>query len=277
MSAIAGPSDKAVNRLKATILDLEVTLSARIGVSVFDSGSDWRWGHRENDRFLMASTFKSVLCGAVLDRVDRGVLALDQEVMIHPKDILDYAPVTKRHASKTLSLGVLCHATLDQSDNTAANLLINRLGGPDQVTAFARAIGDSVTRLDRMEPELNNFAPGDPRDTTSPAAIVATWHKMLLGRALSAGSRAQLADWMRAGGVTQALIRASTPKTWDVVDKSGGGRRYTRNIIAMITPPDSAPVFVAIFVSDTPADWETRNAALRKIGAAVVEVIKSGL
>jgi beta-lactamase class A len=272
-SALSDPH--ALATLETTVLELEERLDARIGVLILESGSDWQWGHRENERFLMASTFKSVLCGAVLDRVDQGDISLNERIEIHAQDILSYAPITEKHVGASLSIGELCLATLNMSDNTAANLLINRLGGTDKINAFLRKAGDTVTRLDRIEPGLNTFSPGDPRDTTSPAAMLSTWNNMLLGGGLTSASGAQLAEWMSYGGVTGALIRTSVPEGWHVVDKSGGGREYTRNLVAMITPADKAPVFVAIFVSDTAADWSTRNAAVRTIGAAVIDVIQA--
>lgn len=265
----------AETRLGATISRLEASLDGRIGVLVRDSGSDWQWGHREDERFLMASTFKSVLCGAVLNRVAEGAIALGDPLNISAADILDYAPVTEAHVGGTMAVGDLCLAALDISDNTAANLLIARLGGPQEVTSFLRGIGDQVTRLDRTEPDLNLFDPADPRDTTSPAAMTATWQAMLLGDALSPAARAQLTSWMSQGGVTGELIRASTPEGWQVADKSGSGEGFTRNLMAMISPPDRAPYFVAIYISDSPTDFETRNAALIEIGAAVVEVLKA--
>lgn len=255
------------------VAGIENTLDARVGVLVREIDTDWSWGHRQDERFLMASVFKSVLCGAVLNRAEYGTLALEERIEIRSEDILHYAPVTKEHVGDTLSIAALCLATLDLSDNTAANLLITRLGGVEGVMTYLSSVGDDVTRLDRLEPELNTFVPGDPRDTTSPRAMLSTWAAMLLGDGLQPASRDQLADWMRHGAVTGALIRASVPAGWDVVDKSGGGRDYTRNIVAMITPPGGAAYLVAIFVSDTPADWDTRNAAVARIGAAVVEVI----
>ena len=265
----------AETALGTTIDALETRLEARIGVLVRDTSTDWQWAHRETERFLMASTFKSVLCGAVLDQADQGGLALDEQLPVRAEEILSYAPVTTLHAGKSLSIGELCFATLDMSDNTAANLLIDRLGGTQGVMAYLDRIGDPTTRLDRKEPDLNIFVPGDRRDTTSPAAMLATWDAMLLGDGLSPASRAQLAEWMRHGGVTGPLIRASTPADWEVADKSGGGRHHTRNLVAMVTPPGRAPYLVAIFVSDTPADWATRNEAVAEIGARVIEVIEA--
>lgn len=265
----------AEQTLERTVRELETRIDARIGVLIRDPAAGWQWGYRENERFLMASTFKSVLCGAVLDRADHGLLALSEPIEVRRQDILDYAPVARRYVGGTLTIAELCLAALDMSDNTAANLLIDRLGGVQEVTAFMRHIGDDVTRLDRKEPDLNLFVAGDPRDTTSPAAMLKTWEAMLLGNALTAGSRAQLVEWMSVGNVTGKLIRASTPGDWKVVDKSGGGKDHTRNLVAMITPPGREPFFVAIYVSDTPADFATRSGAVAEIGGAVVEVLRA--
>jgi beta-lactamase class A len=261
-------------QLAATIDRIEQDLDARVGLVIRDSGSDWSVSHRADERFLMASTFKTMLCGAVLQRVDAGEIDLAEPIAIAAEDILDYAPVTEAMVGKTMSLGDLCHATLDMSDNTAANLLIDRIGGPERVTDFLRAIGDGVSRLDRREPEVNTFAPGDPRDTTSPAAMVSTMEVLLTGDALSLRSRAQLVDWMSAGGVTGALIRASTPEGWHVADKSGSAD-FNRNIVAMVTPPDRPPYFIAIFLSDAEADFDTRNAAVIALSKAVMQVVTS--
>jgi beta-lactamase class A len=261
-------------RLTQTIDAVEQTLNARVGLVVQDSASDWTFSHRADERFLMNSTFKALLCGAVLDRVDEGTLDLGEAIEIAPEDILDYAPVTEGKVGGTMPVADLCLATIDLSDNTAANLLIDRLGGPQSVTAFLRKIGDPFSRLDRYEPEMNTFAPGDLRDTTTPTAMVATLEAMLIGDALSPASRAQLQDWMSGGGVTGALIRASTPEGWLVADKSGSGD-LNRNIVAMVTPPDGEPYFIAVFLSEADTDADTRNAAVIDLSEAVMEVVKS--
>ncbi|VVS98819.1 class A beta-lactamase [Rhizobium sp. EC-SD404] len=274
LSAGAAYGQDAGARLQEVVSTIEEDLGARVGIVVRDTGSDWQWAHREDERFLMNSTFKSVLCGAVLQRAENGELALTDALEIEASDIQDYAPVAETRVGETMTVGELCLATLDMSDNTAANLLIDRLGGPQEVTAFVRTLGDGVTRLDRWEPEMNTFAEGDPRDTTTPSAMAASWEAMLLGDGLSAAAQDQLVDWMSIGGVTGALLRASTPDDWLVADKSGSGNR-TRNLVAMVTPPDEAPYLVSIYLSDTSADFETRNAAVTEVGAAIVDLIET--
>lgn len=267
--ALANDPDQ---HLAATIEQIEQDLNARIGLVIRDSGSDWSVSHRADERFLMASTFKTMLCGAVLNRVDAGEIELSEPIAIKAEDILDYAPVTEEMVGNTMTVGDLCQAALDMSDNTATNLLIDRIGGPQSVTNFLRAIDDPISRVDRREPELNTFTPGDPRDTTNPDAMVSTMQSLLTGDALSLKARAQLVDWMSAGSVTGALIRASTPEGWHVADRSGSAD-FNRNIVAMVTPPNRKPYFIAIFLSDAEADFETRNAAVIALSEAVMQVV----
>jgi beta-lactamase class A len=259
-------------RLLETVERIEHSLDARVGLFVRDTGSDWSISHRADERFLMTSTFKSVLCGAVLQEADMGSLDLNERIEIGAEDILSYAPVAESKVGDTMTVRELCFAALDMSDNTATNLLIDRLGGPEAVTAFLRRIGDPISRLDRREPDVNTFSPGDPRDTTTPTAMVSTLETMLMGDALTPQSRMQLVEWMSKGGVTGALIRASTPSGWLVADRSGSGD-FNRNIVAMVTPPDGAPYVLAIFLSDADADFATRNAAVIELSEAVMDAV----
>lgn len=272
LNATAAIAREPELRLLEAIEDIEQRLDARVGLLVRDSGSDWSISHRADERFLMSSTFKPMLCGAVLNLADDGMLDLGEHIAIRSQDILDYAPVTRTMVGNTMTIGDLCFAALDMSDNTATNLLIDRIGGPDAVTDFVRDIGDPISRLDRREPELNTFVPGDPRDTTTPEAMAATLETMLTGDALSAQSRAQLTDWMSHGGVTGPLIRASTPADWLIADRSGSGN-FNRNVIAMVTPPDRAAYFISVFLSDADADFDTRNGAVIELSQAVMEVV----
>ena len=260
------------SELDRTIARLEGELGARIGVAVLDSGTGQGWTHRPDERFLLNSTVKVLLCAAILSRDD---LDPAEALPVRADDILDYAPVTKRHVGGTMTIADLCLAAIDQSDNTATNILFGRLGGPAQLTAFLRGIGDGITRSDRIEPGLNAFVSGDPRDTTTPAAMARTLELLLTGNALSPDARSQLISWMRPGGVTGALIRPAVPTGWDVADKSGSGD-HNRNLIAMLTPPGGAPIFVSLSISDTNADFATRNAALIELSAAVMKMLIAG-
>lgn len=263
-----------IDTLAGTVTQIEAQLGARIGVSLVDTASELSWFYREDERFLMNSVVKVPICGAVLARMDAGALSLTDTLPVREDEILSYAPVTEQQVGAEMTVGDLCLAAVDMSDNTAANMLLDHIGGPQAVTEFFRTLGDETSRLDRPEPELNEFVPGDPRDTTTPAAMSETLRRLLLGDALSLGARKQLADWMSVGGVTGNLLRADAPNGWLVLDKSGSGS-HTRNIIAVIIPEGGAPWIITIFISDVDVDFETRNAALQQVGSAVMSVIRN--
>ncbi|WP_425038572.1 class A beta-lactamase [Primorskyibacter sp. S187A] len=260
------------NTLREAVQSVEDTLDARVGLVIRRSGTDWSWSHRGDERVLMTSTFKALLCGAILARADAGTLDLDEALAITPSDLQDYAPVTAARVGAFMSIGDLCLATIDLSDNTAANLLIDRLGGPNSITDFLRSIGDGVGRLDRREPELNTLSANGLWDTSTPDAMAASLETLLMGDVLSQPSRSQLRAWMGLGGVTGSLLRPYVPDTWDVADKSGASAS-SRSLIAMVTPNVGAPYFVAIYISDAEVSFERRNAALIGLSAAVADLM----
>jgi beta-lactamase class A len=171
-----------------------------------------------------------------------------------------------------MSIAELCEATLTLSDNTAANLLLHSFGGPARLTAYVRSLGDKATRLDRIEPDLNQATPGDPRDTTSPGAMLSTMHQLLIGNALSADSRKQLTTWLLANKTGDKRLRALLPAGWRVGDKTGSGAYGSTNDIGILFPPDRAPLLVASYLTATKASEATRNAALAEVGRLAASV-----
>ena len=219
----------------------------------------------------MCSTFKLLACGAVLARVDAGRESLDRRILVNAGDLVAYSPVTEKRVGKEgMTLTEICEAAITLSDNTAGNLLLANLGGPGGVTAYARSIGDRVTRLDRIETSLNQATPGDSRDTTSPAAMAANLHALVLGRALSSRSRNQLTAWLVASKTGNARLRAGLPKNWRVGDKTGAGEQGTTNDVAVIWPPDRNPLIVCAYLTDAKADSDRRNVTIAAVARAVV-------
>lgn len=247
---------------------IEEQLQARVGVAVVDTGSGQSWLYRADERFPMASTAKTLVCAALLQH---GEPLLHSPILLQPDDIQTYAPVTKELVGQTLSAFQLCEITLRSSDNTAVNLVLNVLGGPTAVTSFLRSIGDQSTRLDRMEPELNEATPGDERDTTTPSAMVATMRALLLDSALTPTMREQLVGWLAANEVAGPLLRAGVPSDWLVADRSGSAEYGTRGVAAVLWPTQHAPLVVAVYITETDAPIEARNAAIASIGQAIAE------
>ena len=251
---------------------IEKRAGLRLGVAALDSGSGRRIEYRAGERFLLCSTFKFLAAAAVLHRVDEKQEQLNRFIRYTKADLLQYAPVTTAHLSAGgMTLAALCEAAITLSDNTAGNLLLQTIGGPEGLTRYARALGDQQTRLDRLEPDLNSTTPGDERDTTTPRAMLGDLRRLLLGDALSKSSRTQLMDWLAASKTGDKLIRAGLPKDWKVGDKTGNSGSGAINDIAIIQPPAKAPILLAIYTVGSAASTNDRPAAIAEIARLVAE------
>ncbi|MBP1473279.1 class A beta-lactamase [Frateuria sp. MAH-13] len=251
----------------ARLAALEQRHGGRLGVSILDTGNGRRVAHRGDERFLMCSTFKVLAAAAVLARIDRGEEQPERRITFGRDALLDYAPVTRLHAGPPgMRVDALCEAAITVSDNTAANLLLAALGGPQAVTAFVRGLGDSVTRLDRTEPDLNLTHPGDLRDTTTPAAMLATLRRLLLGAGLSEPSRTRLLGWMRGCLTGNDRLRAGLPDGWSAGDKTGSGAQGESNDVAIVFPPGRAPLLITAYYAAPDIDAAQRNAVLAEVG-----------
>ncbi|BDU20123.1 class A beta-lactamase [Dyella sp. GSA-30] len=246
---------------------LERQHGGRLGVAVLDTGSGQRIAYRADERFLMCSTFKLLAASAVLARVDQGMEKLDRRVVFGKDVVLSYAPITSLHVGgQGMTVGELCEAAITVSDNTAANLLLTSLNGPPAITAFARRMGDNITRLDRTEPELNVSSPGDIRDTTTPNAMLADLQKLSLGDVLTKASREQLTAWLRATSTGKDALRAGLPAGWTAGDKTGSGAHGERNDVAIVWPPNRKPLLIAAYYVNPNTDDAGRNRVLAEVG-----------
>jgi beta-lactamase class A len=257
--------------LPADLARIEADGGGRLGVAVLDSATGAQAGHRADERFPLCSTFKVLAAAAVLSRVDAGEERLDRRVRFEVRDLVTYSPVTEhRVGGDGMPLEEICAAAITMSDNTAGNLLLAAIGGPSGLTSYARSLGDQATRLDRIEPELNEALPGDPRDTTTPAAMVANLARLLTGDALSGESRRRLLGWLLASKTGDARLRAGVPNGWQVGDKTGSGEHGTANDIGIIRPPTRSPVLVAVYLTQSPQSFDQRNAVIASVGRLIV-------
>jgi beta-lactamase class A len=249
---------------------IEAKVAGRLGVAVLDTATGELAGQRLDERFPMCSTFKALAAALVLARVDVGQERLDRRIVVARADLLEWAPVTSKHVGGAgMTVAELCEAAITVSDNTAANLLLASAGGPAGVTAFARRLGDEVTRLDRTEPTLNEGTPGDPRDTSTPRAMARTLQRLMLGDALSDQGRAQLVQWMAANTTGGQRLRAGVPSDWRVADKTGTGRLGSTNDMGVLWPPRRAPLVVVAYLTGTQAPGDAREAALADVARSL--------
>jgi beta-lactamase class A len=260
-------------KLPAAFAQLEEANGGRLGFAVLDTATGERSGYRADERFPMCSTFKFLLASAVLQRVDGHRETLDRAVEIPAKPLLFNSPLSEPHAGGTMTVAALCRATLTRSDNTAANLLLETIGGPSGITSFSRSLGDTVARLDRIETPLNESLAGDPRDTTSPTAMAGDLKSVLLGNVLSERSRDKLAVWMEASLTGLERLRGKLPARWRVADKTGANGEHTSNDIVVIWPAGKLPIIVTAYITQCAGPESKRAAMLAEIGQLVQECL----
>lgn len=259
--------------LQAHCQALEAKAQGRLGVSIVDTATGQQWGWREDERFMMLSSFKLLASALVLHRVDQGQESLQRRMAYPRRALIPWSPITEKHADGPgLTLGELCAATITTSDNTAGNLILESYGGPAALTAYARQLGDAVTRLDRNEPTLNRPSSDGLLDTTSPHAMAQTMHKLLVGDALSTASRQQLRQWLLANTTGGKRLKAGVPASWQVGDKTGTNA-MDANDIGFLIPPQGAPWIVTAYLAGSSAEGAVKDACLADVAAWVAQQV----
>jgi len=121
--------------IRARLRALEAVAGGRLGVHILDTSAGKEYGYRQDERFMLLSTFKLLACALVLHRVDAGQESLVRRISYTQADVIDGSPITGKHADGSgMTLAELCEAALTASDNTAANLILSRYGA-DHPTA----------------------------------------------------------------------------------------------------------------------------------------------
>ncbi len=257
------------NKLHEDISRLEQQIDGRIGISIWNTQSDKLWDYRGNERFPLVGTFKTLACATMLNKFDAGTLKRDTTTTIEKRNIVGWSPITDQLIGQNVRVEHACEAAMLMNDNTAANLVLNQIGGPRSVTLFLRTLGDNATRLDRIEPKVNEAPPGSKLDTTTPNAIVKTLEILLSGDALTYESRIQLKIWMQDNEVSNSLMRSVLPSNWSIADRAGTGGNGTLGYNAIIWKENHKPIYLSIYITDT----ELSLQATEQLAAQICQLI----
>lgn len=256
---------------KTQLAVLEKSFGGRLGVFALNTANGAQLDYRSQEHFPVCSTFKALLIPAVLKKSARDTGLLQQRIAYTQSDLVTYSPITEKHVGGGMTVANLCAAAIQYSDNTAANLLLKIVGGPAAVTAFARSIGDREFRLDRWETALNTAIPGDLRDTSTPMSMGRDLRRLVLGNVLPSRDREQLREWLSGTTTGGARIRAGVPADWKVGDKTGTGDYGTANDIAVVWPPNRAPIVIAIYTTQHENAAKARNDVIASAARIVVD------
>jgi beta-lactamase class A len=205
----------------------------------------------------------------VLAEVDAERLRLDEALPFAPGDPLDNSPIVEMNLARgRLPVDRLAEAIVVRSDNSAANILLRRVGGPAALNRFMRAAGDPVTRLDRYEMEMGSNLVGDERDTTTPSAMAGLARALVLGNRLSTQSRARLIRWLEASLPGPDRLRAGLPAGWRFGHKTGTAANGGVNDVGIAWPPRRPPIVIACYQdrgTTTPARRAAAHAAVARL------------
>ena len=263
-------------RFGALLRIVEASANGTLGAAVLDTGTGRVWGHADYARFPHLSSFKLSLAALVLHLDETGEVDADERLRWARADLLDYAPFARERLEQGATMRELAEATQTLSDNTAANVLLRRLGGPERLTAYWRSLGDTASRLDRTEPELNYVPPGEIMDTTTPAAMARTLGTLLYGDALGEAARTTLKRWMAETRTGANRVRAGLPPDWPAGDKTGTslwpGIASVYVDVGYVEPPGHAPLTFATYFraarQDVSIDKDA-EAVLAEVGRAI--------
>ncbi|WP_370224214.1 class A beta-lactamase [Cytobacillus sp.] len=264
-------SKKASVNTNQKFKQLEKEYDARLGVYAYDTGTKKTITYRSDERFAYASTFKPIAAAILLEK--KSLEEMDEIITYTSDDLVTYSPVTEKHVKTGMTLRELCEAAIRYSDNTAGNLILEELGGPEGFEAALKEMGDTVTKPERFETDLNEAEPGDIRDTSTPEALAASLQKVLIGDFLTEEKRNILTDWMRGNVTGDPLIRAGVPSGWEVADKSGAAGFGTRNDIAIVWPPNREPIIMTILSSRDSKDAEYDNALIAEAAEMTIKAL----
>ena len=250
---------------------LEDEYDARLGIYALDTGTNQTVNHREDERFAYASTHKALSVGVLLQQ--NNLNELDQTITFTNDDLVNHNPITEKHVDTGMTLREISDAAIRHSDNTAANLILEQIGGPEGFKEALRKIGDDITNPERIEPELNEVEPGETQDTSTPEALATSLQAFTIGDALPSEKQDLLMDWLKRNTTGDALIRAGVPEGWEVGDKTGSASYGTRNDIAIIWPPNGDPIFLAVLSSRDQKDAESDDELIEKATEEVFNIL----
>lgn len=260
-----------IQSLSQSLTIIESKIAGRLGVSILNTETVKLWSYNGNQRFPLMSTFKVLACAKMLKDISEGRLNKNASSLIKPENIVSWSPVTKKLINKKISVFNACKATMLTSDNTAANIALEHIGEPKGLTQFLRRIGDNVTRLDRIEPELNNAEIGDPRDTTTPDAMVNTFYRLAYGNILKPEDQNLLRQWMQKNKISGSLLRSVLPEGWKIADRTGAGNNGSRAIVASIWKEGRSPIIVGVYLTETSLSLKERNRVIADVGIEIFE------
>jgi len=228
--------------------------------------------------FPMQSVYKAPIGMAVLHEVDAGRLSLDAPIRVEAADLVPaglHSPLRDAHPRGGVSIPLreLLRLSVEESDGTASDVLLRLAGGKASVQGYLSSLGVEGIRIETTEAEMGRDNQAQYRNWAMPKAAIDWLAALQQGKDLSPASRALLLGWMTATRTFPTRLKGRLPAGTEVAHKTGSsgarnGVSAATNDIGIIRLPDGRHLAVAVFLRDSRADDEARDAAIAKVARA---------
>lgn len=233
----------------------------------------------------MQSVFKLPLAMAVLHVAEIKSWQLDRPVRFLPSDLLpegSYSPLQDKYprAGVDVPLRELLRLAVSMSDNAAADVLLRVLGRAELLNQYVASLGVQGFQQKDTEGAMHRNAQLQYRNWFEPAGAVQLLGRLRDRSPLNAVNTALLLGWMADPPRGAKRIGGMLPPGTTVMHKTGSsdtlaGVTAATNDIALIVLPDGRRLALAVFVTDSRANDDTRDAIIARIAKAVYEAALS--
>jgi beta-lactamase class A len=257
------------------------SVKGEVGIAVVDANTKKQYLLNETKPFPMQSVCKMPLSIAVLRLADQGKLKITDKITVRKTDLVPlHSPIKNaiKGSQTDFTIRELMTRAICDSDNTACDILIAKVGGAKKVTEILKEAGIESVRIDRpeavLQPESTDIKKflTDERDTATPSGMVALLQKLYSGDLLSKESRAVVLEDMFNCKTGTNRLSAGLPPKWKIAHKTGTGRdikgqNTATNDVGIIVGPKGQLFYVAVFVKGSRAPIEVREALMKKVAS----------
>jgi len=265
---------RTIEGLRSEIANCASSAQGRVGVMAMLLETGESVSLSGDQRSPMQSVYKFPIGMATLHLVDQGKLSLRQKVKVIKSEYVrsgQHSPIRDKFPQGvTLTIQDLLRYAVSESDGSASDVLLRVAGGPVAVMKYLHQLGIDGVIVADTEKEIGRDVSVQYRNWATPQSAVALLRALHEGKPLSSASRALLLKLMIETPTGMRRLKGLLPAGTIVAHKTGtsgttDGMTHATNDIGIVTLPNGQHFAIAVFVSDSKANAETREELIAKI------------
>lgn len=267
--------------LRTEIIEIIKPLEADIGIAIKHLEKGDTLSLNGSGQFPTQSVYKFHLALAVMDRVDKGKLSLEQKVFIRKDEMRPntVSPIARKYPDGNVSLTIreLLTYTVCQSDNNGCDVLFRLVGGPGVVNSFIKDHGITDISFLYTENEMQKGWHRQFENWITPKAAVQTLDLFYQGKILSKASTAFLKELLETTTTGPKRIKGMLPPGTVVAHRTGMGSLNEEGVlgainnIGVVTLPDGRHFAIAFFMTRTKEPIPKLEEAMARISKLVYD------